>query len=157
MRIFFDTSAFAKRYVQEQGTDKVNEFCEDADEIVISVICIPEMISTLNRLVREGRLPADDYRKTRDIFFKEIEDTLICYITPDVVARTIPCLENNPMRAMDALHLGCALTVEPDLFVSSDQRQLDAANRVGLKVKSVRVFREGSRNISQKCRNLSHS
>jgi uncharacterized protein len=137
MRVFFDTSAFVKRYVEEPGTGEVLEICEKADELAISVICIPEMISTLNRLVREGRLPSETYRKTRDIIFQEIEDAQICYITPEVVDRTISCLENNPLRAMDALHLGCALIIEPDLFVSSDQRQLQAADREGLKVVKV--------------------
>ena len=75
-----------------------------------------------------------DYQKTRDLILKEIEDAEICYVTPDVVTRTIRCLESNPLRAMDALHLGCALIVEPDLFVSSDQRQIEAAKREGLKV-----------------------
>jgi hypothetical protein len=54
-------------------------------------------------------------------------------MTPEVVARTIKCLENDPLRAMDALHLGCALVVEPDLFVSSDHRQIQAAGKEGLK------------------------
>jgi hypothetical protein len=92
------------------------------------------MISTLNRLIREGKLLTEDYQKTRDLILKEIEDAEICYVTPDVVTRTIRCLENNPLRAMDALHLGCALILEPDLFVSSDHRQLEAAKREGLKV-----------------------
>jgi uncharacterized protein len=92
------------------------------------------MISTLNRLIREGRLSVDDYQKTRDLILKEIEDAQICYVTPDVVFRTIRYLEHNALRAMDALHLGCALIVEPDLFVSSDQRQIEAAKREGLKV-----------------------
>ncbi len=35
---------------------------------------------------------------------------------------------------MDALHLGCALLVKPDLFVSSDRRQIEAAEREGLMV-----------------------
>ena len=137
MRVFFDTSAFVKRYVEEPGTGEVIEICGNAEELVLSIICIPEMISTLNRLLRDGKLSADAYRKTRDTIFRETEDAQICYITPDVVARTIRCLENNPPRAMDALHLGCALSAEVELFVSSDQRQLDAANREGLKVVKV--------------------
>ena len=134
MRVFFDTSAFVKRYIEEPGTDKVIEICRQAQHIVLCVICLPEMISTLNRLIREGKLLTEDYQKTRDLILKEIEDAEICYVTPDVVTRTIRCLENNPLRAMDALHLGCALIVEPDLFVSSDQRQIEAAKREGLKV-----------------------
>jgi len=95
------------------------------------------MISTLNRLVREGKLSRGDYRNTRDLILKEIGDAEICYITPDVVTRTIRCLERNALRAMDALHLGCALVVEPHLFVSSDQRQIEAGKREGLKVMEV--------------------
>ncbi|MCU0574559.1 MAG: type II toxin-antitoxin system VapC family toxin [Syntrophobacteraceae bacterium] len=106
MRVFFDTSAFVKRYIEEPGTEKVVEICGQADSLALCVICLPEMISTLNRLVRENRLSADDYQK-------------------------------NALRAMDALHLGCALIVEPDLFVSSDHRQLEAARREGLKVMEV--------------------
>jgi hypothetical protein len=134
MRVFFDTSAFVKRYVEEPGTEKVIEICRQAEYIVLCVICLPEMISTLNRLVREGKLLAVDYQKTRNLILKEIEDAEICYVTPEGVTRTIRCLENNPLRAMDALHLGCALILEPDLFVSSDHRQLEAAKREGLKV-----------------------
>jgi predicted nucleic acid-binding protein len=134
MRVFLDTSAFVKRYIEEPGTDKVIEICKQADDLVLSVIYLPEMISTLNRLVREGKLSSPEYEKTRDLILTEIEDTEICYVTPEVVARTIKCLENSPLRAMDALHLGCALLVEPDLFVSSDQRQIEAARREGLNV-----------------------
>jgi predicted nucleic acid-binding protein len=129
MRVFFDTSAFVKRYLEEPGTDKVIEICRQADDLVLSVVCLPEMISTLNRLVRDGKLPAADYEKMRDLILKEIEDAEICYVTPEVVTQTIRCLENSVLRAMDALHLGCALAVEPDLFVSSDRRQIEAADK----------------------------
>ena len=135
MRVFFDTSAFVKRYIEEPGSDKVIDICKKAGYLVLSVICLPEMISTLNRLVREDKVSLSDYEKTRDLILKDIEDVQICYITPEVVARTIKCLENNPVRAMDALHLGSALVVEPDLFVSSDGRQIEAAGKEGLKVR----------------------
>ncbi len=68
---------------------------------------------------------------------KEIHDFEICCVTPEVVALAISCLENYVLRAMDALHLGCALSVEVDLFVSSDRRQIEAAGMEGLKVMEV--------------------
>ncbi len=134
MRVFFDTSAFVKRYIEEPGTEQVFEICDRAEQLALCVICLPEVISTLSRLVREGKLQSADYHKLREIMFKEIEDAEICYVTPAVITRTIRCLENNVLGAMDALHLGCALVVEPDLFVSSDQRQIEAAGSEGLKV-----------------------
>lgn len=126
-----------KRYIEEPGTHKVLEICRHADNLVLGVICFPEMISMLIRLVRENRLSADDYQKARDLMLREIEDVEICYVTPAVVTQTMRCLEKNILRAMDALHLGCALIVEPDIFVSSDHRQLEAAGREGLKIVEV--------------------
>ena len=134
MKVFFDTSAFVKRYVEEPGTEKVIEICDQTEQLVLSVICLPEMISTLNRLVREGKLPAADYRTLRDLILREIEDAEICRLTPEVVSQTLRCLENNDLRAMDAIHLGCAVVVKPDLFVSADKRQIKAAQKEGLKV-----------------------
>jgi len=47
VKVFLDTSAFAKRYVAEPGSDKVMATCQQADSLVVSVICLPELISTL--------------------------------------------------------------------------------------------------------------
>jgi predicted nucleic acid-binding protein len=41
------------------------------------------------------------------------------------------------VRAMDALHVACALAVEPDIFVSADHRQLSAARKAGLRIADV--------------------
>jgi len=132
MRAFFDTSAFVKRYIEEPGSERVMEICGEAEHLVLSLICLPEMISTLNRLVREGKLSGDQYRRIKDLILGDFEDIEVCDITTEVVKQTIGCLEKNPLRALDALQLGCALVVGPDLFVSSDRRQIEAALREGL-------------------------
>ena len=56
MRVFFDSSAVAKRYIDESGIEHVLGWCECADERVLSVIALPEMISAFCRLQQEGRL-----------------------------------------------------------------------------------------------------
>lgn len=38
---------------------------------------------------------------------------------------------------MDAIHIGSALALQADIFISADKRQLDAAVRSGLRVESV--------------------
>lgn len=134
MRAFFDTSAFVKRYIEEPGSEKVMEICREAEHLVLSLICLPEMISTLSRLVREGKISSDQYQQIKDLILDDFEDVEVCDITTGVITQTIRCLENNPLRAMDALHLGCALVVKPDIFVSSDRRQVEAALREGLMV-----------------------
>ena len=137
MKVFLDTSAFAKRYVAEQGSDKVMALCLKADSLVVSVICLLELVSTLSRLVREKKLAKADYRKLKGDAIADLADVSICQITPDVLASVISLLESHPLRAMDALHVACALRVEPDIFVSADHRQLSAARKAGLKIVDV--------------------
>ena len=137
MKVFLDTSAFAKRYVAERGSDKVMALCLQADSLVVSVICLPELVSTLSRLVREKKLAKADYRKLKGEVMADLADIDICQITQDVLVSVVSLMEAYPLRAMDALHLACALTVRPDFFVSADRQQLSAARKAGLKVVDV--------------------
>jgi predicted nucleic acid-binding protein len=134
LKVFLDTSAFAKRYIAEQGSDKVLALCRQAENLVVSVICLPELISTLSRLVREKKLTKIAYRKLKGEAMADLEDVDICQMTSDVLASVVSLLEEHPLRTMDALHVACALNYGPDAFVSADRRQLAAARKAGLKI-----------------------
>lgn len=137
MKVFLDTSAFAKRYVAEKGSDKVLALCLKADSLVVSVICLPELISILSRLVREKRIAKADYRKLKSDAVADLADVDVCHITPDILVLAVSLLESHPLRAMDALHVASALAVKPDIFVSADRRQILASRRAGLKIADV--------------------
>jgi len=137
LRIFLDTSAFAKLYVQELGSQKVVDLLADADEIAVSVICLPELISTLSRLVRENNLKLEEFLKIKSKALADLEDALIVQLGSSVLLDSILLLESNPLRAMDAIHIACAKAIEVELFVSADHRQLAAAKKSGLKVLDV--------------------
>ena len=66
MRVCFDSSAVAKRYINEPGTAEVLAWCDRADELVLSVIALPEMISAFCRLQREGRSSAAEYHAIKN-------------------------------------------------------------------------------------------
>ncbi len=137
MKVFLDTAAFAKRYVAERGSNKVLALCQQADHLVVSVICLPELISTLSRLLREKKISKAEYRKLKAGAMADLVDADICQFTPGVLVSVVALLESNPIRAMDALHIACALAVEPEVFVSADHRQLAAARKAGLKIVDV--------------------
>lgn len=137
MKVFLDTSAFAKHYVAEQGSDKVSALCQQADSLVVSVICLPELVSTLSRLVREKKITKAAYLKLKGDAMADLADVDVCQITPGVLASVVSLLELHPLRVMDALHVACALACKPDVFVSADHRQLSAARKVGLKIVDV--------------------
>ncbi len=137
MKVFFDTSALVKRYIEELGSAQVAETCLRADVLMVSIVCLPEMLSTLRRLTREESLSPSDYQKVKKSILTDLADAEISNLTPEVIGLAIHCLENHPLRALDAIHLGCALAMKPDLFVSSDRVQIAAARKEGLQVKEV--------------------
>lgn len=137
MRVFFDTSAFVKRYVSETGTDSVLRWCDQATEIILSGIALPEIISAFCRLRREDKITDTQYRQLKTFLLADIEDAAICDLAPVVLAQTISSLEKNVLRGMDAIHIGSAVALNADVFISADKRQLDAAARMGLRVEYV--------------------
>jgi hypothetical protein len=70
-------------------------------------------------------------RQYRSIRFGE--DVEVRQITPSVISHSVNLLENDVLRAMDAFHVACAMEWGADLFVTSDRRQLTAAQKAGLR------------------------
>jgi len=137
MKVFFDSSAFAKRYIVEPGSDKVEKICSQSAMLGVSSICLPEIISALSRLRRQSVITKSQYETAKQALLKDLEDALMCNITPSVIKQSIHILESGEVRTLDALHVACALEFEAETFVSSDVQQLSAANKAGLKVLKV--------------------
>lgn len=137
MKTFFDSSAFAKRYVEEPGSDTVAALCQEATDLALCVICVPEIVSAMNRRLRERRLTKSDYLSLKRHLLEDIRDATIIDLVPPVVAACIEIVERSPVRAADALHVAAARAWRADLFVTADQRQLAAARKAGLKVHAV--------------------
>lgn len=137
MLVFFDSSAFAKRYVQEAGSDDVLSWCEQASEIGLSGIALPEIISAFCRLMREKRISRKQYHSLKVALLEDVRDAAICDLSPNVISQSILALEKNTLRGMDAIHIGSALALQAEVFVSADQRQCHAAKLAGLRVVKV--------------------
>jgi len=137
VKTFFDSSAFAKRYVEESGSQTVDSLCQEATEVALSVLCVPEIISALIRRVREGLLTRREYAEAKQLLSQDIRDAAIVNLVPQVVSTCTKILEASSVRAADALHVACALEWETELFVSADKRQISAAKKAGLHTKLV--------------------
>lgn len=137
MNIFFDSSAFIKKFIQERGSAEVDDYCQQASILGLSIICLPEMMSALNRKVREGGISIENYYDVKERITEDIEDIQIINLVPEVVEGSITLLENNMLRSLDALHLACAITWNSELFISSDKRQIQAATNSGLQAQYI--------------------
>jgi len=108
-----------------------------ATELALSVVCIPEIISALNRRRREGSLSHGQYEAAKDHMSEDLHDATIVNLTPDVISTCTTILEASPIRAMDALHVACAVQWGAELFVSADKKQVSAAKRAGVQTRLV--------------------
>ena len=138
MKVFFDPSALAKRYLEdEMKSEQIDRLMFEADSIVVSVICFPEIVSAFARLHREKKLTALQYHQCKRSMIEDFSAFQVCQLSPEVINRSIILLEHVELRAMDALHVACAIEAKTSLFVSSDKRQLAAAEKFSLKVNPV--------------------
>ena len=133
MKLAIDSSSFAKRYVQEDGSDQLDRLLEKTSELAFCVILVPEIVSGLNRRLREQVLTVADYRAVKKQLLDDVRDATVLQLTPSVISRSVKLLESNVLRALDALHVACALEWQADLFVTSDKRQFLASMNTGLR------------------------
>ena len=103
-----------------------------------------EIMSALNRLVREESLTLTEYQHIRDVFQQDCHTTYqMLRFTNTIVTLTGKLLERHPLRAYDAVHLATALIVHRLLqagdesglvFLCADNRLNAAAAAEGLAV-----------------------
>ena len=137
MRTFFDSSALTKLYIEESGSEETTQAIVGATEVGLSELCIPEVISALNRNRREGRLDDERYEMVKGRFLEDVADAGVLALTRSIIDECVLLLENTPLRASDAVHVASAIDWECDLFVSGDVQQIAAAKKAGVNAHKV--------------------
>lgn len=137
MKVFFDSSALAKRYIRERGSEKVELILSKAASLGLSSLCPVEIISAMCRRRRELNVTKDQYLLAKQALVDDARDAEIVNVVPKVVGKTIAILEKEALRTIDAIHIASALEWKASLFVSSDKKQIAAASRAGLKTELV--------------------
>ena len=139
--IYLDTSALLKLYIRESGSEAVQACVASQDDpLPVWELHQAEIINALRLKTFWGDIDnhqADhliglfDQRMGRgQYFFPEIDrDGLMT--TFRSLSRQTPRIG---CRTMDVLHVACALQIEPESFVSFDERQRTLAAEAGLGV-----------------------
>jgi hypothetical protein len=147
MAVFYaDSSALVKRHLPERGSAWFRSLSMPGSghRIETARLSTVEVVSALNRRVREGTLAPADYSIVRDDFLARCRRTYrLVAMTNALLLRARVLLEGYPLRAYDALHLASALLVNaqivaegfpPLTFLAADARLLAAARAEGLAV-----------------------
>jgi len=135
---YVDTSALAKRYLNEKRSREFEEYAARNLPVAISRLTVLEFRCLLARRRRAGEINA---HLERDLFAAFEEDVRAGALTVhpledahaaaavEIVAR----LKAQPLRSLDALHLAIALQIGATEVATADRAMATAATALGLK------------------------
>lgn len=105
MITYLDTSSLVKLYVEETHSETVRRWGEEAEILATCRIAYPEMISALNRRLRQGDISKREYSLLTAKFFKEWHDFVVLDFS-EVEAGNL--IDKYGLRGFDAVHLSAA-------------------------------------------------
>jgi hypothetical protein len=135
--VYLDTSALAKLYVPEPGSDALEAALVGRRDLVVSELAVTELASALARRVRVAELAARDARRVyqrilRDLSAGELRRVELTAATHREAERLLLGLGRRvPLRAADALHLAQAALAAARVLVTFDRRLSVAATELG--------------------------
>jgi len=138
-RACLDTSALAKWYLNEAGSEAFVEFLQGLDSAVISSLSVTEMRSLLSRRRRMGDLSVElEYLLFAALLDDIDRGWLQRYPLDDArfaeATNLIARYPEHPLRTLDALHLTVAADLAVSIVATADGVMADAALSMGLQV-----------------------
>lgn len=133
---FFDSSAFVKLLVEEEGSDTAARLWDEADAVVASRLARPEVGGALAAAQRGNRLAPRDERRARRAWDEFWDATRVIELTEHLVETAAALAGRLVLGGADAVHLASALTLaETDLvLVTWDRRLWASAIQAGVRV-----------------------
>jgi uncharacterized protein len=137
--IYFDTSALAKWYLNEENSDEVEKYIQEYGPVAISELTVVEMRSLLARRRRERAIDSKMEARVFGVFDEDIRQKfLICHPLPEGLmgsaVNLFSILPDVPLRTLDALHLLIAKEIRADIIATADRVMAEAAGAMGFSV-----------------------
>lgn len=136
MIVYFDSSAFVKLVVEEDGSDLAAALWDGCDAAVSSRLAYPEVRAALAAAGRDHRLDSTSRRRAETAWEQYWAATRAIELTERVTAHAGELAGQHALRGADAVHLASLLavgTADP-LFAVWDQRLRAGARSVGTPV-----------------------
>jgi uncharacterized protein len=144
--IYLDTSALAKAYISEAGSDEVRDLLEKSDEsMCVSTLSLLEFRCAVGRRVRARSLTESEGQRIMSSFESDLESGVFDVLAVDdahhlSARRMIDAVVPLPLKALDALHLSIlrrAHETHDIAFVTSDAQQAQAARVLGITTQTI--------------------
>ncbi len=135
--IYLDSSALVKRYVREQGTQKLATLTATGEAMVISRLAYPEILSAFMRKRRAGEIGRKSLENAIHMFEEDWGRFVLVEIHDELLPVVRSMAQRHALKGADVVHLSTAVWVRnaakmPVTMVASDADLLAAARAEGL-------------------------
>ena len=136
---YFDTSALAKWYLNESGSEDVEKYIQEHGPVDISDLTVVEMRCLLGRRRRAGEIDSKTEIQVFATFEEDIrQHFLICHPLPGGLSsgarNLLSLLSDVPLRTLDALHLVIAKEIQAEVLATADRVMAAGAKGIGISV-----------------------
>jgi len=131
---YFDSSAFVKLLIEEDGSELSAALWDSCDAAVASRLAYPEVLAALRAAERADMLNPAGQRKAETMWESFWGGTRPVELTEQVAREAGRLANEHALRGPDAVHLASALALDdPEvLFAAWDQRLRDGVLAAGL-------------------------
>ncbi|WP_127477859.1 type II toxin-antitoxin system VapC family toxin [Sulfurivermis fontis] len=139
--VYIDTSALAKWYLNEEGSDTFSAYIQTLDSAIISTLTRTEIRSLLARRRRMGDLDVGLEPVLYAAFQDDISSGHLQLYTVanerfDEAANLLALYPEQPLRTLDALHLAVAKHYGIGAIATADTVMANAAAAMGFAVRT---------------------
>ena len=125
---FWDSSAFVKLLIDEDGSEHAERLWNDPSPAVASRLVVPEVGAALAGARRAGRLGEESHGTALREWRDYLEQIDFVELTPEIASHAADLVMGHPLSGADAAHLATALALDDgDLVFATWHHRLAAA------------------------------
>jgi uncharacterized protein len=133
--VYFDSSAFVKLLVEEDGSDIAAALWDSCDAAVSSRLAYPEVCAALASADRAHRISAEESYQAQTMWEEYWAATRAVELTVNITHRAGQLAAEHALRGADAVHLASVLAIGDDaVFAVWDQRLRTGAQEAAIRL-----------------------
>ena len=130
-RVYLDTSAYSRPF-DDQIQPKI--FLETQAVVIILQMVEAKLVELINSSVLEYENSRNPYPIRQEAMSQHLQLAELKQEVNEAICQRAEELEQNGLKAIDALHVACAEAINSDYFITCDKRLINRSSGLTIKV-----------------------
>ena len=129
MRALIDTSSLFKKYVEEIGSEKIEQILEELSEVAVSPVTWMELNAIIARRLREKSVTSQQALWLKSQAHKDFQSFHRVVWNESLEKTAVQLIEQHSLSTLDAIQLASAKLAKTRQLVTSDHALARAAQK----------------------------